>query len=90
MRIKANHFAKIIREKRQLLKLSQVAAEQKIFLTEMKKGQYWSNIERGMCTMPLKHLSNAALVLEIPINELIEAYILDYREAVLSEVNHEH
>lgn len=67
--------------------MTQAEAEKKIFETRAKFGQYWSNIERGQCTMPAKHLGKTADILEIPINELIDAYILDFREAVLFEMS---
>jgi transcriptional regulator with XRE-family HTH domain len=87
MRIKANHFAKIIKEKRQTLKLSQVDAEQSILQFKKCKGQYWSNIERGLCTISPKHLSRASVVLKVPIDELVDAYVSDYRESVLFEIS---
>lgn len=39
-----------------------------------------SNIERGKCGIPLKHADALCTYLEIPREELIRAYMLDYRE----------
>ncbi len=51
-----------------------------------KNGQFISNVERGKCSVPLKSLSKLSNVLNIPVEELIEAVVKDYRETVYNHM----
>lgn len=44
-----------------------------------KNGQFISNIERGLCSLPSKYLMKYCHTLEIPVENVIEAMVEDYR-----------
>ncbi|MBY0416115.1 MAG: helix-turn-helix domain-containing protein [Bdellovibrionales bacterium] len=48
-----------------------------------KNGQFVSNVERGLCSVPLKKLDKLAITLNIPREELKAAILRDF-EATLS------
>lgn len=48
-----------------------------------KNGQFVSNVERGLCSVPLKKLDQLALTLNIPREDLKAAILKDF-EATLS------
>lgn len=52
-----------------------------------KNGQFISNIERGLCSVPLKNLSEVANVLNISSNELRDAILKDQTETLNNYLN---
>lgn len=55
----------------------------------MEGSQFLSNIERGLCPMPIKYWKRLSKFCEIPMAEIIEAHIKDERrkiEIVLKKV----
>ncbi len=47
-----------------------------------KNGQFISNLERGLCSIPLKGMSKFIKVLSIPKEELKDAILQDYAETI--------
>ena len=47
-----------------------------------KDGQFISNLERGLCSIPLKGMSKFIEVLDIDKNELKNAFLKDYEETI--------
>ncbi|MBT3585821.1 MAG: helix-turn-helix transcriptional regulator [Halobacteriovoraceae bacterium] len=47
-----------------------------------KNGQFISNVERGLCSIPLKMLKKVSQILEISPLELKDAVLKDYRETL--------
>lgn len=88
MRASANHVAVLIRNRRTDLKISQRQLHRKIFSIG-KDGQFVSNVERGKCSLPVKHIPAISELLEIDPNELIEAFVKDYRDQIIKAVANE-
>lgn len=83
------HIAKLIRNKR-------VSHPQKYSQSELsnllgyKNGQFISNVERGLCSIPLKMLNKVSDVLNIHPHEIKEAILQDHSDtldAYLSKKN---
>lgn len=66
--------------------LSQHELECKAFGNN-KNGQFVSNIERGKCTIPAKHLQAMAQALDIDAKLIVEAIIKDYRRYLMEVLN---
>ncbi len=49
-----------------------------------KNGQFISNVERGMCSVPLKSLKNLSNILSIPEHEVISSMLKDYEDTMLN------
>lgn len=65
-------------------KLSQVELSN---LLGYKNGQFVSNVERGICAIPLKALSELVSILDIPQHELVKAMVKDYEETIINHLN---
>lgn len=76
---KFKNMASYLKEKRLNAQYSQ---EQLADHIGFKNGQFVSNIERGLCTIPPKHFTKTAQILKIERQELVEAYLLDVRQLV--------
>lgn len=88
MKAKNRSFASIadIVKKYRLLhpqKLSQVELSN---LLGYKNGQFISNVERGICAIPLKALGDLKKILNIPQDELVKAMVKDYEETILNHL----
>ncbi len=75
------HIAKLIRTKRinHPKNLSQLELSQ---MLGYKNGQFISNVERGLCNVPLKMLKKISDVLEIDHGELKQAILKDNEETL--------
>lgn len=47
-----------------------------------KNGQFISNVERGLCSIPLKGMNKFIKVLDIPAKELKDAMLKDYEDTL--------
>jgi transcriptional regulator with XRE-family HTH domain len=65
-------------------KLSQVELSN---LLGYKNGQFVSNVERGICSIPLKALRDLQEILNIPQNELVMVMVRDFEATVLNHLN---
>jgi len=80
------HIAKIIKEKR-------VGHSKGYSQTELshllgyKNGQFISNVERGLCSIPLKMLSKVCHILHINREELKIAIMKDYDRTIELHLN---
>ncbi len=52
-----------------------------------KNGQFISNVERGLCSIPLKMLSTVASVLDITHDEIKATILKDFEETVTNYIN---
>lgn len=52
-----------------------------------KNGQFISNVERGLCSIPLKSLAQFADVLEIPRERVVEVILEDTKMTIESYLN---
>jgi transcriptional regulator with XRE-family HTH domain len=73
--MKFENIAKLIRENRTRVNMSQSELSEKL---GYKKGQYISNCERGICSIPLKMLGKTADLLFMPRSAIKEAVLKDY------------
>ena len=72
------HIARLIKDRRLAHHKGYSQAE----LSELlgyKNGQFISNVERGICAIPLKTLKKVGEVLEISKDELMKAMLNDYQ-----------
>ncbi|MCP4914868.1 MAG: helix-turn-helix transcriptional regulator [Oligoflexia bacterium] len=76
-----NNIASLIKNKRSAHPrgLSQTQLSN---LLGYKNGQFISNVERGLCSIPLKGMQKAVEVLKITPEELREAMLKDYAETL--------
>jgi transcriptional regulator with XRE-family HTH domain len=73
-----HHFgavAELIRSYRNLSPYSQTELS---ILIGYKNGQFISNVERALCSIPLKKLGPVCKVLNIPHEEMKRALVIDY------------
>lgn len=76
-----NHIAKLVKENR-------VAHPERLSQSELshrlgyKNGQFISNVERGLCSIPLKGLAKLSEVLGIDQERIKAAVIKDYESTV--------
>lgn len=47
-----------------------------------KNGQFISNVERGLCSIPAKSVAKLSDVIKAPREDIIEAMVKDYRESI--------
>lgn len=52
-----------------------------------KNGQFISNVERGLCSIPLKMMKKISEVLEVPPEELKGAILKDHEDTLSSYFN---
>ena len=80
------HIAKLIKDNR-------VAHAKKYSQTDLstllgyKNGQFISNVERGLCSIPLKMLSKVCHILQINREEMKMAIIKDYDRTIELHLN---
>lgn len=80
--MKNAHFKnlpKLVCDARMQKKISQAKLGKAIGLT---KGQFISNCERGLCSIPVKYWKKLSRTLDIPIDDLTKAYLADEREKI--------
>ncbi len=82
------HIADLVKKYRLLhpKKLSQVELSN---LLGYKNGQFVSNVERGICSIPLKALGDLKTILNIPQSELVQAMVSDYEFTIINHLNDE-
>lgn len=76
-----SHIAKLVKSKR-------LGHEKTYSQTELstllgyKNGQFISNVERGLCSIPLKNLKRLCEVLDIPQSDLKAALLKDFEKTL--------
>lgn len=89
MRRSFSHIGKLIKEKR-------LAHPEKYSQSELsnvlgyKNGQFISNVERALCSIPMKMLKKVSLILNIPSAELKEAILRDEADTIDNFLNSAH
>jgi transcriptional regulator with XRE-family HTH domain len=76
-----DHIAKLIKEKR----MSHTKSYSQSELSQQlgyKNGQFISNVERGLCNVPLKMLSRISGILNISQQELKDAILADHNATI--------
>lgn len=71
------HISKLIKNTRKAQGLTQNDLSQHL---GYKNGQLISNIERGQASFPLKNIYALAEVLKVPIEDIKEAMVEDYKD----------
>lgn len=77
---KFKNIGKLVRERREKLGLSQT--ELCVALGFSKNGQNISNVERGLASLPIKHIARVSIVLQTPAHLFKEAILKDYEEQI--------
>lgn len=77
--MKFQAISKLVKEARENQKLSQ---NNLALLMGFKNGQFVSNIERGLCSVPLKSINKMSEVLEISTEDICNAVVQDFRDRV--------
>lgn len=86
MILRSVHVGNAIKTNRLLKKISQEKLGDQLNLTQGKGAQQISNIERGRAQLPLKHVHNLSKILEIPLDEIINLLVEDYKSSVTKEL----
>ena len=73
---KFKNIGKLVRERREKLNYSQT--ELCVALGFSKNGQNISNVERGLASLPIKHIAKTSIVLQTPAHLCKEAILEDY------------
>lgn len=68
-----------IKENRKKVGISQVRLSQEL---GYKNGQFISNVERGLCSIPLKKVQRVSQALKVPMKVFTEALVSDYKEHI--------
>jgi transcriptional regulator with XRE-family HTH domain len=79
-----NHLASIMREHRAIKNVSQADVAKVIWGNG--KGQFVSNIERGLCSLPTKKIPHVAKFLDIPVNKITHAMMKDFEANLGAEI----
>ena len=83
---KFKNVAEIIRRHRHNTSYSQAVLSEKL---GYKNGQFISNVERGLCSVPAKQIGPISDLLKINSDEIVEAIIAD-KYVELRKAIHEH
>jgi len=81
-----NHIAKLIRTKRIGHPKNYSQSDLSLMLG-YKNGQFISNVERGLCNVPLKMMRKISEVLDIHPDEIKEAILKDHEETLTNFFN---
>ena len=76
-----SHIAKLIRTKR-LSHPKRYSQSELSKLLGYKNGQFISNVERSLCSVPLKMLSKVSKILSIDEADIKEALLEDHRSTI--------
>ena len=85
MNVLSYNLAKLIKRRRKELGMTQPQLSAKLGYTS-KNGQTVSNVERGMCQLPIKYINQLSLVLMISREMIIIEMIADYKQALIVEI----
>jgi transcriptional regulator with XRE-family HTH domain len=80
------HIAKLIRTKR-MNHPKGYSQSDLSHLLGYKNGQFISNVERGLCSIPLKMLGRVSEILDIPKSELKDAVLNDHASSLDFHLN---
>lgn len=91
MKSKNRSFSEIA----QLVKIYRLKHPKKLSQVELsnllgyKNGQFVSNVERGICAIPLKALGDLMRILSIPQDKLVAAMVKDYESTIINHLEDE-
>jgi len=86
MRAKAVELAKLIRDRRVELGLSQYEVTAALGYNP-KTSQFVSNIELGKCSLPPAKINALSLCLDLPRIKIFQAMVKDYEEGIMLVAN---
>jgi len=76
-----NHIARLVRDRR-LAHSKKYSQSELSTVLGYKNGQFISNVERGLCSIPLKMLGKLSEILEIAPLELKQVLLRDFEETL--------
>ena len=74
-----NHIGEFVKTHRKKVGLSQTQLSE---ILGYQNGQFISNVERGLCSVPLKHAPVLREVLKVKAHELTRALLMDLEDTV--------
>jgi transcriptional regulator with XRE-family HTH domain len=86
MNVLSHNLAKLIKQKRKELKITQPELSARLGYTS-KTGQTVSNVERGTCQLPIKHINQLSLILRVSREAIILEMVADYKQALILEIS---
>jgi transcriptional regulator with XRE-family HTH domain len=81
---KFNNMRRLISEARKDLEIPQMELSNRL---GYKNGQFISNVERGLCSVPAKKFHVIAQILNLSVKELIKATTKDLEQNLIAEVS---
>ena len=75
-----SHIAEVIRKYRAVSPMSQSDLARAL---GFKNGQFISNVERGLCSMPPCKINELSRLIQTPRNEIIDAIVNDHRTTIM-------
>lgn len=79
-------IAKLIRVRRDIVGLSQMELSK---LLGYKNGQFISNVERGLCSIPHEKIKHLAKVLQIDVQTICQALTYDFTQGLINIIEDE-
>lgn len=76
------HIAEFVKTRREEVGLSQTELSQSI---GYKHGQFISNIERGMCSLPAPKIRSLAISLKTTNRPIIDAMVADFHDNLVRQ-----
>lgn len=83
---RANEVSRLIKSRRQELKISQRELSEKLGFSS-RDGQFLSNVERGICQFPIKYIKKLSNVLSVSEETVVEMIISDYKKSISEVLN---
>jgi ribosome-binding protein aMBF1 (putative translation factor) len=70
-----NHIAEFVKTHRRNVEIDQMRLAKKL---GYKNGQFISNVERGLCSIPETKIRLLAMILNVEVSEIIDAMTADF------------
>jgi transcriptional regulator with XRE-family HTH domain len=82
---KFNNIARLVKESR--VNRTPYSQQDLSILIGYKNGQFISNIERGLCSLPLNKLADLAIHLRIDLDPIMDALLKDHAATIEEAFN---
>lgn len=80
-------MGELVLKYRELANISQLKLSQELGFLSTNRGQFISNVERGQIGLPPSKFNAFCRTTNCPMDEIIEAFILDIRESIKKHIN---
>jgi transcriptional regulator with XRE-family HTH domain len=86
MQIKSEQLALFLKQRRKQIGYSQNQLSDALGMGS-SGSQFVSNVERGLCQMPLKYIPELSKRLDVSQEEIVNMMTLDYKTSILGVLN---